>query len=73
MKPSALPALFNAQQLAARWSLSEKTLERWRSMGTGPAFIKLGNRVMYPIAAIEAHELNRTRSTTGQRLTGDKP
>ena len=42
-------------------------------MGTGPAFIKLGNRVMYPIAAIEAHELNRTRSTTGQRLTGDKP
>jgi hypothetical protein len=77
MKHSALSDLLNAQQLAARWSLSEKTLERWRSLGTGPVFIKLGSRVMYPIAAIELHELNRTRSssttTTSQSLAGDTP
>lgn len=71
MKPSALSELLNAQQLAARWSLSEKTLERWRYLGTGPVFIKLGRRVMYPIGDVHLHELTRTRTTTkGQRMAG---
>ena len=30
----------NQKQLAARWCISEATLERWRSAGIGPKFLK---------------------------------
>ena len=51
-------------QLAARWGLSEKAIERWRMLGTGPVYLKLGSRVLYRIDEIEAHELRRTRRCT---------
>lgn len=35
-------------ELAARWNISHRTLERWRWTGEGPKFIKLGGRVIYP-------------------------
>ena len=54
MKPLPLTELLSPRQLAARWGLSEKTLERWRMLGTGPAFLKLGSRVLYSLAEIEA-------------------
>jgi hypothetical protein len=41
-------AHFNQKQLAARWSISEATLERWRSEGMGPKFLKLCGRVRVP-------------------------
>jgi len=46
----------NQKQLAARWSISEATLEHWRSEGIGPKFLKLGGRVLYRQADIEAYE-----------------
>ena len=56
--------LLTPLQLAARWGLSEKTLERWRMLGSGPVFLKLGGRVLYQVVEIEAHELKRTRRCT---------
>ena len=32
---------FNQRNLAQRWNVSEATLERWRSEGIGPMFLKL--------------------------------
>jgi len=61
---NTLPELITPRALAARWGLSEKTLERWRMLGTGPAFLKLGSRVLYSLAEIEAHERQRTRRCT---------
>ena len=58
--------LLTARQLAARWDLSEKTLERWRMLGTGPVFLKLGGRVLYHIEAIEAHEQRSARLSTAE-------
>jgi hypothetical protein len=58
------PELLTPRQLAARWGLSEKTLERWRMLGSGPVFLKLGGRVLYQVVEIEAHELKRTRRCT---------
>lgn len=46
----------NQKELARRWGLSHRTLERWRYSGEGPAFLKLGGRVLYRIADIEAFE-----------------
>ncbi len=69
MTPLPPTELLSPRQLAARWGLSEKTLERWRMLGTGPAFLKLGSRVLYSLAEIEAHERERTRRCTA----GDRP
>jgi len=46
----------NQRQLAARWDISEATLERWRSEGIGPKFLKLCGRVLYRQVDIEAYE-----------------
>ena len=74
MKVQSQPDLFTAHQLAARWSVSEKTLERWRTLGTGPAFVKLASRVLYPIGEIRTYEQHRTSNTTsGQRPARSLP
>ena len=44
----------NQKQLAARWNISVATLERWRSVGIGPKFLKLCGRVAYRQVDIEA-------------------
>ncbi|HLF96647.1 MAG TPA: DNA-binding protein [Methylococcaceae bacterium] len=49
-------AHLNQKQLAARWSISEATLERWRSEGLGPKFLKLCGRVIYRQVDIKACE-----------------
>lgn len=65
------PVLLSPRQLAARWGLSEKTLERWRMLGTGPVFLKLGGRVLYRIDEVEAHEQQRTRRCTAGRAVAE--
>ena len=68
------PSLLTPRQLAARWGMSEKTLERWRTLGTGPMYLKLGSRVMYPLASIAQHEQGRMRRcTAGQELSQFQP
>jgi hypothetical protein len=49
-------AHLNQKQLAARWRISETSLERWRSEGIGPKFLKLCGRVLYRQVDIEAYE-----------------
>ena len=47
---------FNQIELAARWKISERTLERWRWLREGPAYLKVGGRVIYRMDDIEAFE-----------------
>ena len=58
----------NPSQLAQRWEISEKTLERWRKEGTGPVFIKLGALVRYRVIDIEAFESRGLRRDTATAL-----
>ena len=44
------------RELAERWRISEITLERWRSEGLGPKYLKLQGRVLYRLMDIEAYE-----------------
>ncbi len=46
----------NQIDLARRWRISPRTLERWRWLGEGPRYLKLGGRVLYRAADIEAYE-----------------
>lgn len=57
---------FNQKQLAARWDVSEATLERWRSEGIGPKFLKLGGHVVYRQVDIEAYEESCLTTSTTQ-------
>jgi hypothetical protein len=51
-------------ELARRWGLSPRTLERWRWTSQGPRFVKLIGRVVYPIEEVEAFEAARLRCGT---------
>ena len=67
------PVRFNQRDLARRWSMSERTLERWRWLGQGPQFLKLGGRVAYRLEDIEAFEAEQLRqSTPRDRRSGSR-
>ena len=57
------------KQLAARWSISEASLERWRSEGIGPKFLKLPGRVLYRQVDIEAFEESCLATSTKSLAT----
>ncbi len=43
-------------ELAARWKISHRTLERWRWDQEGPRYLKIGGRVVYRVSDVEAFE-----------------
>lgn len=51
----------NQIELSRRWSLSPRTLERWRWLGLGPRYLKIVGRVVYRLEDIEAFEVERAR------------
>lgn len=51
-------------ELANRWRMSPRTLERWRFTGEGPRFMKIGGRVVYRLEDIEAFEALQLRQVT---------
>ena len=51
--------------LARRWAISPRTLERWRWTGEGPRFLKLNGRIVYREADVEAFEAPRLHDDTG--------
>jgi hypothetical protein len=49
------------KRLARRWGLSHRTLERWRHDAHGPAYLKVGGRIIYRIEDIESYEAAQRR------------
>ena len=54
----------NQIELADRWNISQRTLERWRWLGEGPAYLKIGGRVVYRLEDVEAYEAGNRRAST---------
>jgi hypothetical protein len=48
--------------VAMRWGISPRTLERWRWLGQGPAYLRLGGIVVYRLEDIEVFEAQQVRS-----------
>jgi len=63
------PTYLNQQELADRWRLSPRTLERWRWLKTGPNYIKIGGKVTYALTDVEAYE-RRRRAETHSSIIG---
>jgi hypothetical protein len=57
----------NQTELARRWRMSERTLERWRWLGQPPRFLKIGGHVVYRLEDIEAFEAKQLRQRTPRR------
>jgi predicted site-specific integrase-resolvase len=58
----------NQRHLADRWDVSEATLERWRTEGIGPVFLKLQGRVLYRFEDVESFEADSLRKSTSERV-----
>jgi len=58
---------FNQVDLARRWNVSPRTLERWRWLKQGPQYLRVGGRVLYRLEDIEAFEAEGIHSLQRER------
>ena len=63
----------NQHELATRWNISERTLERWRWERKGPRHLKVGGRVLYRLEDVEAFERAGLSSDAGADRMGMRP
>ena len=56
------------RELSERWTIAETTLERWRSIGIGPVYVKLPGRVVYRITDVDAYERRCLRRSTSESV-----
>jgi hypothetical protein len=54
--PTDHPRHLRQIDLARRWCVSPRTLERWRWLRQGPAYLKLGGVVVYRLEDVVAFE-----------------
>jgi hypothetical protein len=69
----AMVSHMNQQQLAEYWGISARTLERWRSIGWGPRYIKIGGRVVYRVEDILEYEAEHLHESTHPRPRATPP
>ncbi len=62
------PQYLTAAELSDRWkgTITPRTLANWRCSGSGPRFVKIGGRVMYRLADVQAWENSRSVTSTSQ-------
>jgi hypothetical protein len=56
----------NQIELSRRWSISPRTLERWRWLRQGPRYLKIGGRILYRLDDIEAYEAGQVHAPTAK-------
>lgn len=72
MNEKAVPARHLTQrELAQRWDKSEATIERYRSEGTGPRYLKIGGKVLYRLVDIERFERECLYESPAARAVDD--
>ena len=57
--------LLTQKPLSQIIEVSERTLERWRVEGSGPAFVKAGRKCLYRMADVDAWLSANRRTSTG--------
>ena len=56
-----------ANELAERLRTTYATVKYWRLHGKGPNYIRVGKKVVYPIAEVEAWEREQLQLETAKR------
>ena len=67
LPPDPQKLTLSEADLASRWGMSPKTLQRWRMEGRGPHYLKMGKRVNYSLNAVIAFESCIQHVSTSQR------
>jgi len=67
--PLDTKVMLSTRELAKYWGIKIQTIQKWRTTGDGPIYIKIGNRCMYPRKAILAYQQRRTFQGTSERIT----
>jgi hypothetical protein len=62
-----MEALISQNEAAKILRLSVRTLERYRIVGGGPRYVKLGRRIVYRPGDLDAWVASNTVSSTSQR------
>jgi predicted DNA-binding transcriptional regulator AlpA len=62
--------LLNEEQVAQRLNVAVKTLQKWRVVGGGPRFVKLGRCVRYSAVDLEDFITVRTVPHTAALIGG---
>jgi hypothetical protein len=72
---SSEPEYLQPRELAARWRgvVTLSTLDNWRSQSRGPRFVKIGGRVLYPVAEVEAYEARNLRGIPNHSPNHPRP
>lgn len=75
MTKSSEAEYLQPRELAERWRgvVTLSTLDNWRSQNRGPRFVKIGGRVLYPVAEVEAYELRNLRGMPNHPPTQLRP
>ena len=58
--------MLSPRELAMRWNMSNKTLARWRCVGGGPRYFRIGKLVRYALTDVQAFELRARRDSTAE-------
>lgn len=53
---TARPIVLSEAELAVRWGISRRTLQRWRRDGIGPRWLRLNGRILYRQGDIDLYE-----------------
>ena len=64
ISPDFPARLLRTEEAAAFLGLSRRTLEKHRVYGTGPRYVRLGGRVVYKIAELQAWAERGVRAST---------
>ncbi len=62
--------LLTQQRLSDLIDVSERSLERWRVEGTGPAFVKAGRKVLYRAVDVDDWLAASRRKSTSEQFEG---
>jgi hypothetical protein len=58
---------YTTKETAAMLNISPRTLENWRNLRQGPAFVKFGTRVLYSTQTLAEYAASNTVSTMPAR------
>lgn len=70
IKPSVSPHYLRTAEAGRFLGLSGRTLEKHRTYGTGPIYRKIGGRVIYAIADLEAWADRAVQVSTSDQRKG---
>ncbi len=65
-KVSPLPLYLRDKDVANMLAISVTTLAKWRQIGYGPDFVKIGYKIRYATSAVSSWLESKTRTSTAE-------